>query len=187
MRLEQVKVYEFSELSEEIRENVIENWRNDETFFWGDEWVESLETFSDWFGITIKNYSAGEYGRNHVNFSFEYDEGSYFYDFKNSYVRSDTQGIRLFKMLFNQYSIDSLLNNDCYLTGYIADEKLLEPIREFIKKPKTNKTFYELIDDCFWIWLNGFQADYDYWLSEESIIQDIESNEYSFLVNGEIY
>lgn len=187
MKTVEVKIYELNELKENVREKVINRWRDDDCFMWSDQWIDSLNAFADYFNIRIKDYSVCDYSRNFIRFYFEYDEDDCFYDCPKSHARSDTQGVRLFKMLNNRYSISDLLAKDCPMTGYCGDEDLLRPIREFMQKPDKRKTFYELIDECLDEWLNGFQNDYEYWISENCILDEIEINEIKFLENGEVY
>lgn len=187
MQTVEIKVFEFDELEENVRQRIVNHWRDDDSFFWSEDWINSLNAFADYFDIEIKNYSVGDYSHNFVRFRFRDDDWDYNPDCANSHTRSDTQGVRLFKMLNNRYYVSDVLSKDCPFTGYCGDEDLLRPIREFMKKPDNRKTFYELIDDCFDEWLNGFQSDYEHWLSDDCIAEEIAANGYKFLENGETF
>jgi hypothetical protein len=66
------------------------------------------------------------------------------------------------------------------------DDDILSPLYAFLKKPYST-TFSDLLQECLENWLSAVCADYDYCNSREAIIEDIESNDYHFLENGDIY
>lgn len=185
-----INVYDFEELPEAVQQNVISEWRNDDEYFWNSENEESLNAFCKIFDISIRNY---EYGcHNYINASFNLDSEI-----------MELSGLKLHKYLVNNYwrniykpkyyyrnGIKRLskiqLQNDCILTGYYMDSELMAPLYDFIKKPN-NIDFETLLNDCLNNWLSACRNDYDYWNSEESIREDILSNDYQFLINGEIY
>lgn len=187
MQTVQIQVYEFNELDEDVRDKIVSRWRDGDEFFWFDEWMSSLETFADWFGIEIRDCSVGAYGRDYVNFYFKHDDADFHFDCDESHERSETRGIRLFKMLLNQYSASNLLSKDCPFTGYFGDEILLNPIREFMRRPDKYKTFHQLIEDCIYEWIKAFRDDHNHWLSDECIAEEIEANGHTFLECGTIY
>lgn len=189
MKTIKINVYSFNELPADIQDKIILNWRNDEQYFWADENSDSLSAFAEMFRIKINNYDYGY--RNYINAAFDLDSDLL-----------ELSGLQLSKFLWNNYKKrlfkpkyyyhngkrrDSriLLHNDCVLTGYYMDNALLDPIYQFMNKPY-NINFEDLLNNCLNEWLDYCRKDYEYWISRESIIEDINSNDYLFLENGEI-
>jgi hypothetical protein len=185
-----VNVYSFNELSDDIKQEVINNWRVNDEYFWDSENAGSLNAFCDIFNIKVKEYEYGYH--NYINVSFNLDDDIMELSF-----------LKLHKHLINNYYRDIFkpkyyyknskkrlskiqLKNDCVLTGYCADNSILQPMYDFLKKPY-NTDFERLLNDCLNNWLNSCRHDYDFWNSAECIIDEIESNDYQFLGNGNIY
>jgi hypothetical protein len=185
-----MNVYDFEELPEAVQQKVIDEWRNDDEYFWNSENEDSLNAFCKIFDISIKNYEYGYH--NYINASFNLDSDAI--QFKNKLAA---------RYLWNNYKRDIFkpkyyykngkkrlskiqIHNDCVLTGYCMDNDILAPIYEFLNKPD-NSSIEDLLNDCLNNWLSACQKDYEYWLSAECIREDILSNDYQFLINGEIY
>jgi hypothetical protein len=184
MQTKTIITYSFDELDQEIQEKIAETWRANDSFFWADEWLDSLKGFAEYFGININDWIIDLYGRSYVYFDFNGDDELKFTDFPSSLARSEISGFRLYKMLLNRYSADSM--KDCCFTGYCGDEVLMKPIREFIKKPSKNIDFYYLIECCFDEWIKVFEKDIEHWESFDCIKEDILLNEYQFTESGNL-
>ena len=186
----QINLYSFNELSDEIKQNVINNWRVNDEYYYGNENEDSLNAFCELFNIKVKDYDYGY--RKYINVSFNLDN-----DVLN------LRGLKLYKHLINNYYRDLFkpkyyyknikrrfskiqVQNVCIMTGYCMDNSILEPIYDFLKKPY-NTDFESLLNDCLNNWLIACENDYEYWNSAECIINEIESNDYQFLDNGNIY
>lgn len=72
---------------------------------------------------------------------------------------------------------------NCPLTGYCIDNSLLDEIWKFMDKPD-NRTFEELLDDCFDMWVKDCEQDYEYSTSMEFFIEECGSQDWSFDENG---
>jgi len=188
MQTQTVVTYSFDELPIETQEKIADSWRNDDYFSWGDEWQESLHRFADYFDLDLKKWSVDHCFGSYVKFEFKEDCSDQFWDDPNSLVRSDISGVRLYKMLLNRYFFFEVIENkDCPFTGFCGDESLLEPIREFIKRPCKYTSFYELIDECFDNWIREFKADIEHWESFDCIKEEILANDYQFTYDGRIF
>jgi hypothetical protein len=189
MKTVKLNLYSFDELNESAQEKVIATWRDNDEYFWGSENSESLEAFCKIFAIKIKDYDYGY--RNYINSRFNLDLD--ILEFKNTLA---------YKYLWNNYKSDIFkskyyykngkkrlsniqLNDDCVLTGYYIDNEILAPIYDFLKKPD-NSSIENLLNDCLNNWLSACRKDYEYWLSAESIREDIACNDYLFLANGQL-
>ena len=184
MQTKTIITYSFDELDQEIQEKIAETWRANDCFFWSDEWIDSLKGFAEYFGINLKDWSVDSYGPSYVNFDFKWDDQQRYKDSDDSLARSEISGFRLYKMLLNRYSADSM--ESCCFTGYCGDEALMKPIREFIKKPSKYFDFNYLIDCCFDEWIKAFKKDIEHWESFDCIKEEILLNEYQFTESGNL-
>tara|TARA_R110001599_G_scaffold56915_1_gene156964 strand:+ start:44 stop:478 length:435 start_codon:yes stop_codon:yes gene_type:complete len=57
MKTIEVKCYEFDELSDQAKENALSNYQMNAEYDWGDDAINSLKSFFNEIGLTIKDYS----------------------------------------------------------------------------------------------------------------------------------
>ena len=176
METVEIQIFDIHELPENVRNNVIYNWRVDEDWYWWNEWENVLTAFFNHFSneTLLVDYEWAEHHRSKVSFSV-------------SEELLEMKGVRLFKYLANNHG--ELVNEweNCPLTGFGGDYDILRPISEFMKHPSPCTTFEDLIRECFEAWSLAVQKDYEYWLSEESILEDISTNDVKFTANGGIW
>jgi len=169
----EVTIYKFDELDAAIQQRVIEGWRSGDQFFWDEEWRDSLNAFAKIAPLTIRNWEIG-FGVNGVTFDMDEDV-------------ADLSDIQAYRWLVNN-GWDALANPDkrqsCLLTGYIGDESLLDAIRTAIANPASISSLRDVFADALHGWARAYEADLDYWGSEEAIREDIEANDYEFNANG---
>jgi hypothetical protein len=214
MKTIELKLYSFSELSDEAKQNAIENYRSKGYEpNWTQENTDTVKAFYNVFPIE-------QYGRDWTNFRIN----------ANHDEINDFSGIRLAKYIWNNYK-DQLfkgkyysgfngvqdkpirhkrlkvneiktgsnkgkfghyyhsaitLDNSCVLTGYSIDDDILQPVYEFLEKPD-NTTFEELIQDCLNAWQKAVESDEEYQNSDEYIAEYFEANNYEFIEDGEIF
>lgn len=205
MRIEEIKIYTFEELSEESKEKAIENYRNvSHEYDWIDESMDSLKAFTNVFNVKIKDYSLGEYN-SYIRFSIDetIEENTEnmspmrlrtyiinnFYNqiYKGKYY--STQGYYDENKQYHYKFKYSLIKKEpytCVLTGYCMDDNLLDNIYKFIKSP-FNTNFYDLIDSCFDSFIKSLQNDIEYQNSDEYITEQLINNDYEFYENGKMY
>lgn len=194
MREETIKVYKFQELSPKVQEKVIEQFQNEDWLYsWQDENNETLKAFEKIFPVIVRDWEYGG-GRTDINFKFLIDE-----DHEN------LTGIRLMKFIINNYggflwkkkylkhvkgkARYSRIQKEasCALTGYYMDEEILEPIYNFLKKPKDGVTFEDILRDCLWSWVHACEKDWEQAYSRENIEEMLEANEYEFTAGGGVW
>jgi len=173
--------YKFDELPPETQARIIERWRDNDTFFWADEWKDSLDAFVRHAPLKVKDYSIG-YPGTYVTFEMDDD------------AVSDLAGVRAWKWLMNNGWAD-LANPkptkknphpSCPFTGYCGDENLLDAIRKALAYPSKITSLQSVFASCLSDWAKAFEADYDHWYSEEAIREDIEANGYEFYDDGSL-
>ena len=191
MRIIKQEVYTFDELSAEAKENVYSYWRNDDYFFYGDDYQESLKAFEKLFRVDVLDWGVDYYSYARLGFN------------KIEEDVLDLSGVRLMSYLYNNF-YDSIYSGKYFrknyrskvtkeycapLTGVFSDHYLLDIIVEFMdgKHVKSGYTFQALLEDCVDNWLKGFSDDYDYWCSPEAIKEEIEDGDYEFYEDGTRY
>ena len=172
-RTVEITLYKFDELEERVQQRVIDGWRADDQFFWGDEWQDSLNAFEKIAPITIRDWQVG-YPGTFVSFYMDDD-------------LDDLSGDEARDWLI-QNGWDALANpgerKSCPFTGYIGDESLLDAIRAGLANPSSISSLRDLFSEALHDWAKAFERDLDYWHSEEAIREDIEANDYEFHANG---
>ena len=171
MKTKTYTVYKFNELPEEAKQKAIEKWRSSDGYPFSYDNARSLEAFEK---ISPVKVSKWEYGyQNFINFEMTCDDET-----------AQLTGKKLAAYLKEHYG--DILKQCCPFTGYCMDEPLLDPIRNFIKKPVKNVTLEDVMRDCLEAWLDSCRQDYEYSLSDEAIIDTIEANDYDFTIEGDI-
>ena len=193
MKTKTINVYSFNELSEEAKQNALQDFCNTGQYFWADENAESLREFANVFPVNVINWQYGGGGK-YISHSLTCEESienlsgprlrtyllnnyySVLFERKpyGKYFKSDS-GVWKYPKRSNIFYIQT----SCPFTGYCMDESLLQPIRDFINKPD-NSTFSDLIDECLNNWLNDCESDYDYFFSLEYYSEHCEANNYEF-------
>lgn len=192
MRTIETKVFKFEELTEAAKAVAIEHMRQLLDYPWGHESRQSLDEFCNLFPVNASMWAI--------------DQESYF--MRSVFTGEDDlgslSGARLYSHIVNHYghilvkSKTYTLNGktrkskiqkvsiDCPFTGYCIDEDLIQPLREFLKKPD-GRTFAELLDNCLQSWAKAYSNDIRHYFSDESMQDTIIANEYEFYENGEHY
>lgn len=173
MRTEEVKVFKFSELSDEAKTNAIEHARNNGWYgdAWEAEWRRSLDKASDALGFKVNNWSVGGRG---TFCSIELDESI-----------GELSGVRAWKWLQNNGVLDAIKEHGPF-TGYCGDESLLGPLRDFIRMPDS-QTLEDIYQDCVSSWAHAWERDMEWQQSDEYIAEDLEANVHEFTEGGRFW
>jgi len=186
MRVIKVNVYKFDELSKDVKEKVLEDFRNDEILYvWDKENQKTLETFKKHFDfVDIETWEYG-FGNSFINFSIADDDISEMDGYK-FYKYLKNNGYLTIKELYKEGY--KKLDDNCCLTGYCVDIDILEPILKLMKKPSIykNTTAFEIIRKCLNNWLKCCKDDLEYSYTDEAIEELIVSNDYEFTKEGEL-
>ena len=209
------KIYTFSELSDAAKEKAREWFRSGNDFPWSDEYQDSLKAFADTFAIIGLDWRISPYAysycRGVVSSDAEEYSGSRLYKylmrnfFDVFYSRKFLRTVKAEKIngipgfykgkrfknrdgieFVSLYSRCNRVEGDCPLTGFCADESLLDPIRKFLKNPSEKKTYTDLMQECLDSWASAYQDDIEYQDSEEAVDESIIANGYEFLENGKL-
>jgi len=203
MRQQTINIYKFDELSEEVQENVIDDFNYDDLYPWYNDNVDTRTAFESIFPIKIDDWDCDIHRRSFITFHIDNDIKKEILEFT---------GIRLMKYILNMYSDylfkgkyystqGSYLNGEftykykhskiikdtcCVLTGYYMDDSILNPIYNFLKHPSNDITLYDLMEDCLNSWIAAFESDIKDFYSKESLKDFAEANGYEFYENGKM-
>lgn len=203
MRQQTINIYKFDELSEEVQENVIDDFNYDDLYPWYNDNVDIRTAFESIFPIKIDDWDCDIHRRSFITFHIDNDIKKEILEFT---------GILLMKYILNMYSDylfkgkyystqGSYLNGEftykykhskiikdtcCVLTGYYMDDSILNPIYNFLKHPSNDITLYDLMEDCLNSWVVTFESDIKDFYSKESLKDFAEANGYEFYENGKM-
>lgn len=193
-------LYRFDELTAEAKERAIEDYRQDMTFGWQDEIINTIKAIADAMNCTYNYYS--------------YDGISYDVSFEACDFDDSLSGVRAWAFIENNFitpnqkpktywlnhclytdgrknwSRKSKINftlSDCPFTGYIADCCFGEAWEDWKKNFNKNSSVYDFIEDVAYKLSREWTSDNEYQYSDEGVIEMIEINEYEFYEDGSIY
>lgn len=204
MRTIETKVYQYDELSSEAKENAINSLRDilsenriDAEAY---DYRNTLEKIEEIFGIKVRDWSVNGYSPTYFGFNFVNldedmeNEPKFLLRYLNRYVLPciDCRKTYYAKNHYKSHKkrksrIISYPKYDFCITGAwtnIAVDNALNNIKESIMQGKSAREFVsDMLDNFFKQW----NKDCEYACSDESIEEDIVSNEYEFLENGKPY
>lgn len=170
MKTKTIKIYDYSELSDQAKENAYSKWLEHSEFFWHADYRDSLESFTrNFYCIKLVNWNVSE---NDYNFRLHDTELSY----DSYYVNCDKK-----TLLEIAYSIDYFSTGFCadYLFHY-AIKKETENILKMNKEE-----LIEFFHDIYRYFFNGWSNDIAHSFSLEHF-EESYANENEYLENGEI-
>ncbi len=184
-----LKLYKFDELDESAQRKVMDNNRDaiqaDAMECYGYEYRDTLEKFSEVFGITVSEWEVSDY---YHNFRFDFKDAIYDWldgclyaeDVSGKLLLRYLNGIHIKKAYSkNKYVQPFDQNADCPLTGMCYDYEILQPIVDWYKKPDYGITLYELIKSCLENFFQAWQDEYEYCRGDEFVRQELsESSAY---------
>ncbi len=201
-----VKLYEFSELGENVRNKLIERnrWNIGDDAMEGNscERESTLHKFEDLFGISV-NYDVSYCG---YSYSVSFDDAIYQNSYcseKEWYIEADdVKGKLLLRYLNSKYF--DLTSRKCYygkfkwnekgesitkkrhskilrysccpLTGVCYDEDILDPIRKFLAKPNMTISLKDLIDNCVSEFILSWYHEWEYCCDNDDFLAENFAN-----------
>jgi hypothetical protein len=159
MKTIQIDVFNFHELDEKGKENA-RDWYRSASFdyAWSEESIDSIKSFCDFFGVTLKNWECGPY-----------QSPSYETNAENRHFR----GIKL-----------SSIDREQIPTGYFLDCTLWQYFYDQFKRTGDAK---DAFDGALWSGFIEWRNDMEFQLSDEYIDDFLTNNEYQFTIDGEFY
>jgi hypothetical protein len=212
MRTKTINLYQFNELSDEAKEKAINKWREDEysnTPWFIEEATESFKMFCSIFSVKWQNLDYEEPYRNDYSINLDdnilelsgqrlatyiwnhYKDDIFHGKYYGELVDTFKDGTKIpiskehpiGKRHVKRYS-HVFMSSVAVMTGVCYDDDLLNPIYEFLNKPKENVNFEILINDCIYSLCGSVSDEIEYQMSDEAITETILANEYEFYKDG---
>jgi hypothetical protein len=208
----EVKLYSFEELSEEAKQVAIKKFRGDgiDISHCYDDAHESVKKFHEMFGSEEGYRSWLDVRTGHIddnilelsgnrlrtylinNFPSAFYERKYRKHGKNreekpKYHRliakvNTTRDGKFYPVYRSNFETES----SCPFTGACYDEYLLFPFKEFIKAPD-NRDFEDILNEAVGSLAKSLEDEQEYRDSDESIIEELSSNDCEYTEEGEEY
>ena len=195
MRIEELKIYTFEELSKEAQKKAINNYRSNNDYVFSYELEDTLTEIAKAVNCSYSVYSYDGI-KYQITLASKEDEevlnlrGVRSYKFiYNNYIKPYRKGKYLKhyknKALYSKVSF----NYDCVFTGVCFDMALISVFEDFTKLIKNGKNlaiqdFIELFAEIYGeVWTNSNENE----LSNEFIIDELNNNDYEFLKDGTKY
>lgn len=200
MKEVKVKLYEFSELSEDAKHAVCERDREnsnglgyDTQQIHGEERMDSLKAFCECFGIVFRidydhQYRFISWRFQDYSIDDENISGKYLWRFLDKYyyqIHTRKQYWAPFKYDENGKLISPTprrksrifwVERNCPFTGVCYDEDILDEIWKWLKNPDWNISLHDLFENCFHYFLKSWEDEDDYDISDEGLSESIEAN-----------
>lgn len=199
MRTIETKVYQYDELSSEAKANAINSLRDrlsgNRIDIEADDYRNTLAEIEKIFGIKVRDWSVNGYSPTYFRFYFINldedieNEPKFLLRYLNRYVLPciDCRETYYKNHKIRKSRILSYPEYSCCITGGWTDwavDDALNNIKESIMQGKSAREFVsDILDNFFKQW----NKDCEYAYSDESIEEEILSNEYEFLENGKPY
>lgn len=149
-----LEVFTVSELSDDAKEKARAWWRNGREYSWSDESRQSIETFCDYFGVTLKDWRVDAWN----------------YDFSVRIENGNFRGCKLKNFC-----------RDHMPTGYSLDCVLWQTFYDTFKKTGDAKGAFE---DALHAGFKAWRDDMRWQDSDENIDEELTINEWRFLADG---
>ena len=190
MRTIEINIYKMNELSEDIQDKIVNDFRCDDSLPYGDEILASMKAIAKHLDVKITDYQLS--------------------DTQDSYVKHTVSGVgahpihRTYRYIVNNFSgilkrnkvyekngkkrVSKIIKEDscCPLTGVYYDEIFLDVIREYLKKPD-----HRIVEDIIHTTLNcATKIYYDEcknYFSKENVLAMSEANNWEYTEDGEFF
>ena len=208
MKTIEINLYSFNELSDKAKEKAMNKYYENEDFYY--IWDDAHKTVKEFCDKTIiKTYQNSWLDPyfNHIDDSIlnltgirllKYFINNFDFLFKRKYLKC-FDGHKNHKMITNKTVQSKGKSNgkkycfatsniqketSCNLTGVYYDDDFLEPIYNFIKNPKDNKNFEDIICECFYSLKNSIESEIEAKQTIEGFSELCEMNGYCFTEDG---
>jgi hypothetical protein len=157
MQVVELQIFNFHELDDQAKNRAREWHRCSIEYPWYDEAKDSLKAFCDHFNVTVKDWSLGD---------------------MRGYVKTDAEqrhfrGIKL-----------SEQDKDAMPTGLWLDCELFQHFYDEFKRTGDAK---DAFDDALHNFVKAVANDVEYFYSNESVDEHIETNMWTFTEEGKYY
>ena len=173
MRLKEIEVYKFHELSEKAKDKFRYSGLT-LGYYSSDDAIKSIAKLAEHFNSEFKNYSIDFLEGYHNKYSM--DVPSYMEDITEEELKSLIDSL-------GEYNKDTFKGlGDCVLTGVCFDDDAIDGLRiAYFNGIRDIKT---LLERAFDSWYKSAHAEAEYQISNEGLTELCTANDYEFLSNG---
>lgn len=157
MKTIELNIYEFSELSDKVKQKVLDRFRYQSERFWCDESMESIDAFCKRFNVELKEWRID----------------SCDYSFSHNAKNENFRGLKLRQFDRDYMPTGYCLDCDLWMTFY----------DEFKRTGSALKAFDDALHAGFIAW----RDDLAWQESDEYITEHIDANGYLFFDDGQVY
>ncbi len=157
MRIMEITIYTFDELSDEAKERAIQQHRQCVEYPWFSECLDSLKTFCSEFGVKVTDYYLSDCYRASIS---------------TDATPKHFRGVKL-----------SGFNREAMPTGFCFDSDLRYTFHDEFKR--TGDAFYAF-NDALQTFLISVKKDIEWHYSDEEVTELIQINGYEFTEEGDI-
>ena len=158
MKVKNVNVYSFEELSEKAKQKAMDHWRQGEQYPFFDDALLCLKTFVGHFGGSVLNYSIG--------------------DGRDTFVKTDLKPANFRGRKLKDFDPNHMP------TGIWLDGGLWNEFFHEFRKTGDSFYAYQMAIEQFLI---DVRNDVEHYFSDEQVIETFEINEYEFNPDGSFF
>lgn len=193
MRVKEIKLFKFNELSESAQAKAIETYRNNNFDVpWQEEIFQSFKKVFESAEIKLLDYRLSPDFTSYIKIDLDRNDPVYNLSGARALAWLENNLLCKLRITRMEYLKNRLQNfkygyrigkiKDCPFTGYCADDDFINCLVESVKNG-------DCIGEAFKIrmvekYCELIQAEIDYQNSEEYIIESFEANDYEFLECG---
>lgn len=168
MRTIEVKLYQFSELSEKAKEKAVEENASTQEYFWADDQIKSLQKFAEHFGAKLLKYEIDWLNNSYSFATFETPD--------EPHTAKELRALIVDMGTYDKKTLQGF--GDCKFTGYCGDEDAADGARKAFFAGE--RDLNEILQAGFKTWFKAAVADFEYQLSEKGFEEYCEGNEIEF-------
>ncbi len=191
MKQVSVNLYRLEELPEKTRSRVINTWRDGDSPYFADEFTETLHTMEKALNCRVVDWQYDSYSYNYRLTGNDADFTRPAYrivtDIMGDLLKSS--GRKVYYRNNGKRRVSRIIAS-CYcpFTGVYYDCAFTDAVKELHRPGNFYTWTYQ--DFCRLVFNNLFDMgvkSYADWLSEDSVREDIEANDYWFTANGAVW
>lgn len=183
MQTIEIQLYEYEDIikpeNEIVLKQVLANYEVYDSYIYT-EYEETRQKFLEIFPNTNDLRILHLKGKRLLSYFYsKYDQIT-----SKKYYSLNGVGANNYKSRYSSFQTDEL---NCPLTGMTFDNDVLEPIFNLWGNPDFDKTYEDVINECFNQLRESYNSQIDYLHSEQGILEDIQANNAVFDVHGTQY
>ena len=188
-----ITYYQYDELSPEAQERARAWFREGLEYPWDTDNVATLTRFCEIFPVEARRWSYGDRADISPSPRVDDDADALRGNRLRTYILNNyKEGFALSRVFHHPESYSKERTSrvlfrtaeDCLLTGYCIDFDIMRPLLDSIKSPNATSSLSDLLHNCLWEWVRACQRDYEWYFSDEQVVESILANGYEFNAEG---